>query len=441
MSRPIVITAAEAERDQRKAAGALAARGLRAGDRVAIVATGSAAYLAVALGALRTGIVPVLLNPDLAEAEHTSLLADADAALVLTDRDLPALVNGPPVELAPAPLARPMLYTSGTTGAPKGVWTGVLDEDAAQALVAEERAIWHFDADDTHLIVSALYHSAPLRFAAGTLAAGGSVVLTGRFDAARVAEAIVETRPTTTFVAPAHLHRLFALADPPPLDSFRLIAHAGAPCARSLKQRTIDACRLGTVWEFYGSTEGQFTVCGPDEWAGRPDTVGRARPGRRLSTDSDGTIWCEVPDYARFQYWRDAAKTTAAWRGQAFTVGDLGRLDDDGYLYLDGRRDDLVISGGMNVYPLEVERALLEHPAVADVAVFGVTDERWGHRVCAAVVVEDGREAPLDELTDWLSHRLAGYKRPKELISVDAIPVSSTGKVRRAELASEFGLT
>lgn len=194
------------------------------------------------------------------------------------------------------------------------------------------------------------------------------------------------------------------------------------------------------MWEFYGSTEGQFTVCSPDEWAARPETVGRARPGRRLSTDPDGTIWCEVPDYARFEYWHDAAKTARAWRDGAFTVGDLGRLHDDGYLYLDGRRDDLVISGGMDVYPLEVERALLEHPAVIDAAVFGVADQRWGQRVCAAVIFDPGETVPPGTLEAWVSDRLAGYKRPKELISVDAIPVSPTGKVRRSELAAEFGV-
>lgn len=441
MSGPIVITAAEAERAQRLAAGGLAARGLHTGDKVAIVAEATAEYLAVVLGALRTGIVPVLLNPSLGPTERAGLLADADPRLVLGDNDLAPLLESGPVELAEAPLARPMLYTSGTTGEPKGVWSGVFDEDAARSLVAEERAIWGFDADDTHLVVSALYHSATLRFAAGTLLAGGSVVLTGRFDAARVAAAIVETRPTTTFVAPAHLHRLFALSDPPPLRCFRLVAHAGAPCPRTLKQRAIDTCSPSTVWEFYGSTEGQFTVCSPDEWAARPDTVGRARPGRRLSVDGDGIIWCGVPDYARFRYWRDADKTAAAWRDDQFTVRDLGRLDDDGYLYLEGRRDDLIISGGMNVYPLEVERALLEHPMVVDAAVFGVADERWGTRVCAAVVLDGHPAVTIDELERWLTSCLAGYKRPKDLISVDAIPVSTTGKVRRSDLAAELNMT
>jgi len=432
----IVVTADESERDQRAAAGALAARGLRPGDRVAIIASGTPAYLAAALGALRTGIVPVLINPNLLFDEQRALLTDSDPALTLRADDLDELLAGPAVELAPHPLARPMLYTSGTTGTPKGVWSGLLDEAAAAALLAEERAVWGFDADDVHLVASALYHSAPLRFAAGTLLAGGSVVLTGGFEAAPVADAIATHRPTTTFVAPAHLQRIFALDRIPPLDSFRLVAHAGAPCPDAVKQRSVESFPAGAVWEFYGSTEGQFTVCSTDEWAERRGTVGRARPGRTLRVDPDGMIWCAVPRHARFEYWRDPVKTARAWRDDAFTVGDLGRIDADGYVFLDGRRDDLVITGGMNVYPLEIERALLEHPAVHDAVVFGTDDERWGRRVCAAVV----GDLESAEVHEWLARRVAPYKRPKQVLVVDAIPVGPTGKVRRSALAATLGL-
>jgi long-chain acyl-CoA synthetase len=431
------LDAPEAEVLQRRAAAALAARGLGPGDRVAVVGTGSPAFLGVVLGALRSGVVPVVLPPTLTVHEEAPLLADAQPSAVLRDADLAVLVEGSTErDLAPAPLGRPMLYTSGTTGRPKGVWSGVLDAPAAGALLAEERELWGFEPSDVNLVVSPLHHSAPLRFATGTLLAGGSVVLPGPFERERLLRVIATEHPTTAFMVPAHLQRLFAGPGLPSLASFRLLAHAGAPCPEHLKRRTIAAFPAGSVWEFYGSTEGQFTACSSAEWEARPGTVGRARPHRSLHTDADGVIWCHVPPYARFTYWRDPVKTAAAWRDDAFTVGDLGRLDPDGYLYLDGRRDDLVISGGVNVYPLEVERALLELRGVQQVAVFPVADDRWGQAVWAAVV---GSVTP-EAVTAWAAERLAPHKRPKHVLVVDEIPHTPTGKVRRSTLAADLGV-
>jgi long-chain acyl-CoA synthetase len=329
-----------------------------------------------------------------------------------------------------------MHVTSGTTGAPKGVFSGILDDPAARALVTEERDLWGFSATDVNLVLSPLHHSAPLRFAMGTLLAGGRVVAPGRFDPAVATAAITTERPTTMFCVPAHLQRLFAHWDEhgaPDLGSFRLVAHAGAPCPEPLKRRLIEAFPDGSTWEFYGSTEGQFTACRSEEWLAHPGTVGRARPGRRLHTDADGLIWCDVPEHARFVYWNAPGKTAEAWRGQAFTVGDLGRIDADGYVHLDGRREDLVITGGVNVYPAEVENVLAGAPGVTDVAVYGVPDERWGHRVCAAVV----GTATAEELTAFARDNLAPPKRPKEWRLLDALPRTATGKVRRLDLVTD----
>ncbi|MBV8957136.1 MAG: AMP-binding protein [Actinobacteria bacterium] len=431
------LSAADAEISQRRVAGALASAGLRAGDRVAFLVPSSPELLLALLGALRSGVVAVPLNPALLPEERTALLADAEPGLVVDDdAGLAELLAGSEAELAPAPLSRPMHYTSGTTGRPKGVWSGVLSPDDSAALLAEEAAVWNFGPDDVHLVCSPLHHSVAIRFSAGTLLAGGSVVVLPRFEARAAIAAIAEYRPTTAFMVPAHLQRLFAAGDLPDLSSLRLLVHAGAPCPQPLKEQAIEAFPDGSVWEFYGSTEGQFTVCSTDEWFTHPGSVGRARPGRRLSVDDDGVIWCAVPPYARFEYWRDAEKTAAAWRGDVFTVGDLGRLDDDGYLFLDGRRDDLVISGGVNVYPAEVERVLSQLPTVRDVAVFGVDDERWGQRVCAAIV---GDATPEDVLAHARAH-LAPYKVPKEVHVVEELPHTSTGKLRRGAVASQLGL-
>ncbi|MBJ7450519.1 MAG: AMP-binding protein [Blastococcus sp.] len=430
-----VVGSAASERDQRRAAAALAAAGVRRGDRLLVSAAASPALLAVVLGALRTGVVPVVLDPGLPPAERAALAEDADPALDVADDPARLLTGTDETELADVPLARPMHYTSGTTGRRKGVWSGVLADDDARALAAEEIDLWGFDRRDRHLVLSPLHHSAPLRFAIHTLLAGGEVLLPGPFDVARAARAITELRPTTTFCVPTHLQRLLA-HDGVDWSSFRRLVHAGAPCPEPLKRAVLGALPEGSVWEFYGSTEAQFTVCSPEDWLASPGSVGRARPGRRLQTDERGQLWCAVPRWARFEYWRAPEKTAAAWRDDRVTVGDLGRVDDDGVVWLDGRREDLVISGGVNVYPAEVEAVLDAHPGVVESAVFGVPDAEWGQRVVAAYV--GGADA--GELAAWARERLAAAKRPKALHPLTELPRTSTGKVRRLDLPGVLGL-
>ncbi|MGY1638895.1 class I adenylate-forming enzyme family protein [Geodermatophilus sp. SYSU D00742] len=439
MSGAAVVRAADSERDQRRAAAALRTAGLVPGDRLLVSATSSPALLAVVMGALRTGVVPVVLDPALPAAERAELAADADPRLDVGSAPARLLGGTAEAELADVPLARPMHYTSGTTGRRKGVWSGVLAEDDARALAAEEIDLWGFVPGDRHLVLSPLHHSAPLRFAVHTLLAGGEVLLPGPFDTARAAAAITGLRPTTTFCVPTHLQRLVATASsahPVDWSSFRRLVHAGAPCPEPLKRAVLAALPAGTVWEFYGSTEAQFTVCSPEDWLAHPGSVGRARPGRRLETDERGQLWCAVPRWARFEYWRAPEKTAAAWRGDRVTVGDLGRVDDDGVVWLDGRREDLVISGGVNVYPAEVEAVLDAHPDVVESAVVGVPDEQWGQRVVAAYV---GPAEPA-ELAAWARERLSPAKRPKSLHPVAELPRTSTGKVRRLDLPGVLGL-
>ncbi len=301
----------------------------------------------------------------------------------------------------------------------------------------EERDLWEFVPDDVDLVVSPIHHSAPLRFATGTLLAGGSVAILPRFDPEAFVTAVHEVRPTSMFCVPAHLQRLFAWLDETgtTLDtsSFRLLAHAGAPCPDAIRRRTHELFGLDVVWEFYGSTEGQFTACPAPLWVDHPGTLGRARPGRVITADEDDQLWCAVPPWAAFSYWRDPEKTAAAWKdtddGPAFTVGDLGRVED-GLVWLDARRTDLIISGGVNVYPAEVEAALTGVPGLEDIAVFGRPDERWGQRVCAAYVGDVDEQA----LRGRASERLAPPKRPKEYVRVDELPRTATGKVRRTDL-------
>ena len=448
-----LLTAAESEVQQRAVAGALLQRGLQAGERVAMSTSGTAAMLSAVLGSLRVGIIPVVLNSALLQHEREELLLNADPAFTIDDAVLAQLLDGPPAELSDVPLARPMHYTSGTSGTPKGVWSGVLNEDQAQRLFDDEADLWGFNSADLHLTCSPLHHSAPIRFGGGTLLRGGSVVVPGKFDAHQIADVIQSYRPTSAFMVPSHLQRLRAVGalsttDGVDFSSFRLLAHAGEPCPPPLKTAAIQAFPTGAVWEFYGSTEGQFTACPSADWEERPGTVGQARAGRALSVDPDGTIWCAAPEYAEFSYWRDADRTESAWRREqftdgeqdttlmnSFTVGDLGRLDDEGFLWLDGRREDLIISGGVNVYPAEVESVLAHAPGVEVVAVFGLADDRWGQKVCAAVTGSTTQAAVID----FAKSQMAAHKCPKAIYIVDELPHTSTGKIQRTEIAAQLG--
>jgi acyl-CoA synthetase (AMP-forming)/AMP-acid ligase II len=459
-----LLHAADAEDRQRRAAGALLARGCAQGDRVVFALGSSAALICAVLGAARSGLIPVLLNATLTRAERDALAEDAQPTLCIFDESaLAELVDAgeTPVELAPYPLTRPMHYTSGTTGRAKGVTTGIWGEKTAREVFEDEAAVWHFDRKDLHMVCSPMDHTVSVRFSSNTLLAGGSLAILSRFDAATALDVLRRHRPTTTFLVPTHLQRILQLPElgaGETFDSLRLVAHAGAPCPESVKRGTMARVPPGSVWEFYGSTEAQYTVCGPDEWLEHPGTVGRARAGRHLSiapvdaaqatvettvgttVDSavEGTIWCDQPDFARFSYWRDPEATSKAWHGTACTVGDLGRLNPDGYLYLTGRRHDLIISGGVNVYPAEVENVLAAVDGVREVAVFGLPDERWGQRVCAAYVA-DSRSAEA-ALRAAASSRLAPYKRPKAYFPTGDLPHTATGKLMRRSVPDHLGL-
>lgn len=454
------LTAADAEVLARRAAAGLQRRGLASGDRVAIVAPAPAAHhddgarlaaarqqrlvLSLAYGALRRGIIPVMVNPALTASERQIVLDDADAQWVVADEESLASVFGDAqvddaqVDIAPVPLGRAMHYTSGTTGRAKGVWGGIADETTARLIWADEIDTWSMGPGDLLLTHGPLAHSAPLRFAIATLIAGGDVLLPGWFDAKAFARSLAIDQPTIAFAVPSHLQRLMALPGELPRSPYRLLVHAGAACPPTLKRSIHSWVGVERTVEFYGATEGQFSICPGAEWEQRPGTVGRARAGRTLRTD-EGVIWCAPPGWSAFEYWRDADKTARAWRsgphGREFSVGDLGRLDSDGYLYLEGRRDDLIITGGVNVYPDEVEGVLLACPGVDQVAVFGLDDDQWGQRVCAAVV----GLARHGDLRAWAQERLAGYKRPKDYFFLDDLPRTESGKIRRLALPEIVG--
>jgi long-chain acyl-CoA synthetase len=429
------LVTAEAARDVGARIASQLTNAIRGRDGfIVFQARNSASLLVGIYGALLGGLAPAVISDSLTEVESRELLADLPHSILVTDRVLDDMVrsdHSDALELSETFSCRPMHFTSGTSGRPKGVWSGRLTRTDSLALAAEERSAWGLVETDVHLVSGPFSHSAPLRFALHSLLNGGAVAVPRGFDA-RVASALIERGVVNTaFMAPVHLQRLVDSA-PPPRTNMRLVAHAGASCPDRVRLAAIDRIGESSLVEFYSSTEGLFTICSAAEWRARPGTVGRARPGRELRVDDEGRVWCRVPAHARFEYWGDPDKTRSAWDGDWFTVGDLGRLDADGYLYLEGRRSDLIITGGVNVYPAELERVLSGLQGVSSVAVFAQDDPDWGQRVCAAY---EG-PASIEALRDYASTHLAPAKRPKRIFQLDALPTTRSGKIDRGALAA-----
>jgi long-chain acyl-CoA synthetase len=455
------VTFAELDQRQRALAGLLRAGGIEEGDRIAVLSSNSIESLETTIGALRVGVVPVPVNPLLTEPEAAYLVEDSGARWLFTDRrfEHPALERvitygdayercldeATPAEVSNFVRGRPMHYTSGTTGRPKGVWVDPVDEQTAGRLSDDFRSLWGLEPGDLHIICSPLAHSAPHRFSMRTLEAGGAVLVQKKFDPEETLAGIELMSVTSTFMVPTHLERLLSLPRSilrrHDLSSMRLLAHAGAPIRDVTKRKAIELFPEGSVWEFYGSTEGQATRISAEEWLRKPGSVGTPRPGadihiisengERLEANEVGEVWVHDPGVERFHYWNDDTKTSRAWRDGGFTVGDLGRLDDEGYLYLEGRRHDMIITGGVNVYPQEVERVLMTHPAVAEAVVYGVPHEEWGQEVRAQVIAAPNLPLDGDLLRAWARDKLAGYKRPRVIEVVDDLPRTPTGKVKR----------
>jgi long-chain acyl-CoA synthetase len=350
-----------------------------------------------------------------------------------------------------------MNYTSGTTGRPKGVRRDLPgsepeETDLGAALVTGYRV--DPDAtDDVHLLACPWYHTAPLIMSVPSLHLGHTVVIMDRFDPARALDLIDRHRVTLTHLVPTQFVRLLALPEDVrrryDTSSLRHVIHGAAPCAPDVKRRMIEW--WGPVLdEYYASTEGVGgTIIFSDEWLAKPGSVGKPRTpgqivildeeGNRLPPGQIGTIY-SIPRTA-WSYYKDAEKTERAKHGEYATVGDVGYLDEDGYLYLSDRKTDMIISGGVNIYPAEVEMALFGHPKVLDVAVFGIPNDEWGEEVKAVVAPQPGAD-PGDTLTaELLGHlegRIARYKVPRSIDYLPELPRDPSGKLYKRMLREPY---
>jgi long-chain acyl-CoA synthetase len=352
-----------------------------------------------------------------------------------------------------------MNYTSGTTGRPKGVRrplpeTSIEETDLGVALTAYK--VTHDEPDNVHLLACPWYHTAPLVMAAPSVHLGHTLVIMDHFQPDRALELIERYRVTITHMVPTQFVRLLALSDEERLGcdtaSLRHVIHGAAPCSPEIKRRMIDW--LGPVIdEYYASTEGVGgTIIFSDEWLSKPGSVGQARnenrivimddDGKTLPAGEIGTVYSTGMNRGQFEYFKDPDKTEKSKRGEYRTVGDVGHLDADGYLYLSDRKADMIISGGVNIYPAEIESVLITHPRVADVAVFGIPNTEWGEEVKAVVELLPGKRADEDqvraELVEFLHSRVARYKVPRTIDFMDALPRDENGKLYKRRLRDPY---
>jgi long-chain acyl-CoA synthetase len=463
-----VVTYGQFDERTTRAAHVLADQGVGAGDRVAIMLPNSVEFFEVWAAATKVGASIVPVNWHLKADELDYLLADSNARALAAHADLaehvaPAVAANPDcavlvvgdgyedaVAAAPAHdaaldivgLGAPVFYTSGTTGRPKGVvHATVVDMASAGRMMEGQVALWGWTSDDVYILSGPAYHAGPGGWTMAALYVGAPTVVLPSFDAREWLRLVDRHRVTCSFMVPAHFIRILEVPESEraafDLRSLRILVHAGAPCPVTVKRRVIDALAPCEIAELYGASEGGATRISMSEWLERPGSVGTPWPGVEVRildedggsvpTGETGIVYVRPPGGAGFRYHDDPDKTASAWRDDAFTVGDVGHLDDDGYLYLTDRASDMVIRGGVNVYPREIEEVLYQHPSVVDCAVFGVPDERLGEQLHAVVEVRDATDVA--ELRRHCSSHLADFKVPATFELVDELPRQPNGKV------------
>ncbi|RJF91726.1 AMP-binding protein [Noviherbaspirillum saxi] len=466
----------------RAVAAYLASRSLKEGDTVAILLENQIEAAEAVWAAQRSGLRYTLINHHLHPDEADYIIGNSDAAALIASQRCATLAAGEnaarvPLRIAVGgempgfeeygaifsgskPIIEPpaeieggmMLYSSGTTGRPKGVRYNYPRQQFGEFVAAENllRHAFGMDASSVLLIAGPLYHAAPLAWMSGAHRIGATVVTLEKYDPLQCLKLIERHQVTHVLMVPTHFIRLLKLPEQErsrhSITSLRCVVHAAAPCPVEVKERMI-AWWGKIIYEFYSSTEANgFVMIGPEEWLAHKGSVGRPQPGsvqvideagNVLGPHEAGLIWFQ-PAGSSFAYHKDEAKTREAYdvRGRS-TVGDIGYLDEDGYLYLTDRKSNMIISGGVNIYPQEVENLLALHPAVLDIAVVGVPHEEYGEEVRAYVVPAaevQADESLAHELINYCRSRMAHFKCPRSVVFLDELPRSAAGKLMKRML-------
>jgi long-chain acyl-CoA synthetase len=479
---------AELDAQARRAAHWLIALGLRPGDGFALLMENRLDFFALAWAARRTGLYYTPVSPHLHPAEVAYIVNDCGARLLvctgqtlelarhieagqgwsglryLMDSNAPGWSNlaqeverhALDAELPQCPVGRDFLYSSGTTGKPKGIKRALVSyadrlRDTYDAVLWRE--YFSLGRDSVYLTMAPLYHAAPLRTVMRNIDWGGTSIVTRRFDAQLALRIIADWRVTHSQWVPTMMIRMLALpqdvraaAD---VSSMQVAIHAAAPCPPDVRRRMIEW--WGPVWyEYYGGSEGiGMTAIDSPLWLKKPGSVGQPvlgeihikdDQGNQLPPGQQGHIW--FSGTPRFEYHNDPVKTAAAYDAQGCaTFGDIGHLDEDGFLFLSGRRTDLILSGGVNIYPQEIENLLVTFPGVADVAVIGVPHPEYGQEVKAVVELTHPADASpklAAAIIDFCRERLSHLKCPRSVDFAERLPRSENGKLYKRRLMEQY---
>jgi long-chain acyl-CoA synthetase len=463
--------------------------GLKKGDCFATILENEAAVYETFMAAAQAGMYVTPINNKLAPPEIAYIVENCEAKAVFASAQFGDVVqkamaaSNIPLEarFSTAPLAgfrdyvafredhpdttpgdrasgTMMTYTSGTTGRPKGVRRPLPPQSPEEmgSLYTGMLQLFGFKPIDNnvHIVGSPLYHTAVLSFSTNHMHLGHTIVLMKKWEPELMLQKIERYRVTCSHMVPTQFNRLLSLPEDVKkkydLSSLRMMVHSAAPCPVPIKWRMLEWWG-DVIYEYYAASEGGGTLATPQDWKKKPGTVGNPWPfsaiqirddeGNVLAPNAVGTVFIRMGEGRSFEYFKDKEKTEKAYNDVFFTVGDAGYLDEDGYLFLCDRKADMIISGGVNIYPAEIEGVLVTHPKVRDAAVFGIPNDDWGEEVKAVIEPHDGVSTGpqfTKELLDYCEERLAKYKWPKTFDYSEKLPREENGKLLKRKLRDPY---